>query len=286
LSQLPREEEREMLTPGGQPELLSLHGFQVLPLGRVTPSFRKALRRLLARGYGDPNCVVVKTEPGPLSGITHAGGRYVHPRSPAAGDVLEALRELGVEPPQAPFVVAPGECTLYHEWGHHVDRVGSGDDQDVLFSFRWFSRFYAIEARPLAGLPLERFGDAVRFPAMAVRAVEPDWPRALPLWWHAASELFAELFEDWMRGGGKLPLDPSDPRELERRSPGGEPLLKVAFLPGVDSEQVRSEAFRLFAGGLCSLPELPAVRPDFFGAFTDQALSALRSSLSQIRRER
>jgi hypothetical protein len=197
--------------------------------------------------------------------------------------MLEALRALGVEAPEPPFVVAPGECTLYHEWGHHVDRVGSRDDQDVLFSFRWFSWFYAIEARPLAGLPGERF--PIRFSEARLRPLEPDWPRVLPLWWQAASELFAELFEDWMRGGGKLPLDPALPCALERRSPGGESLLKVAFLNGVDLERVRSETFRLFEGGFRSLPQPPAVRPDLFGTWTGGALRQLRNALRQIRGE-
>ncbi len=131
----------------------------------------------------------------------------------------------------------------------------------------------------------EIFGDAVRFPKPQVEPPEPDWPRVLPLWWHAASELFAELFEDWMRGGGKLPLDPCDPWGLERRNTGGEALLKVAFLSGVDPERVRSETFRLFEGGLRSFPEPPAVRGDLFGTWTDQALSGLRNCLSRIRRE-
>ena len=84
-----------MVSPCRQPQPLSIHGFSLLPLGRVTPRFQKALKHLAHRGYGDPDCVVVKTAPGPSSGITHAGGRYVHPRSPAAGDLLAALRWLG-----------------------------------------------------------------------------------------------------------------------------------------------------------------------------------------------
>jgi hypothetical protein len=62
------------------------------------------------------------------------------------------MRDLGMEPPPLPFVIAPGEYTLYHEWGHHVDRTWSADTDEVSFSFRWFSRFYelGVRASPVA----------------------------------------------------------------------------------------------------------------------------------------
>ena len=188
-----------METPAESAEAVTLHGVRVIPQGRITPGFRQALGRLARRGYGDPGCTVVKTAPGPASGITHAGGRYVHPRSPAAGDVREALGACGIGSLEPPFIVTPGPDTLYHEWGHHVDRVWSRDDHVVLFSFRWFSWYYAVAARPAAELLREWFGDTMRFTEAPSGPSELDGARALPAWYLASSELFADLFEDWMQ---------------------------------------------------------------------------------------
>ena len=133
----------------GHTSLATIHGFRVQSYGkRLSPGFKRGLRRLAERGFDDPTCVVVKTTSGSRSGITHAGGRYVHPDNPHRTEVMREMRDLGMEPPPPPFIVAPGEYTLYHEWGHHVDRTWSGDNQEVVFSFRWLSRFYELGVRP------------------------------------------------------------------------------------------------------------------------------------------
>ena len=104
---------------------MEVHGFSVLAASKLTSTFRRALHRLSEQGYCDPRCTVVKTAPGILSGITHWGGRYIHPNNPFVQEVMELMRQQGIEPPAPPFVIAPGETTLYHEWGHHVDRCWS-----------------------------------------------------------------------------------------------------------------------------------------------------------------
>jgi hypothetical protein len=169
--------------------LATIHGFRVQSYGRrLSPGFKRGLRRLAERGFDDPTCVVVKTANGSRSGITHAGGRYVHPNNTYRREVVRQMRELGMEPPPAPFIIAPGEYTLYHEWGHHVDRTWSGDSQEILFSFRWLSRFYRLGVRPSIVAHDE------------LRPIESDAyaSDAVVVWWHASSELFADLFEDWI----------------------------------------------------------------------------------------
>ena len=129
--------------------LTTIHGFRVQSYGkRLSPGFKRGLRRLAKRAFDDATCVVVKTTSGSRSGITHAGGRYVHPNNTYRREVVRQMRELGMEPPPAPFIIAPGEYTLYHEWGHHVDRTWSGNNQALSFSFGWLSRFYRLGVRP------------------------------------------------------------------------------------------------------------------------------------------
>lgn len=72
-----------------------------------------------------------------------------------------------------------------------------------MFSFRWFSRFYTLVILP------SRIAYANRaFPVDDdnFRPIESDAEAtdAVVLWWHASSELFADLFEDWMRGKTRL----------------------------------------------------------------------------------
>ncbi len=179
----------------GHASLVTVHGFRVQSYGnRLSPGFRRGLRRLEERGFGDPTCVVVKTTSGSRSGITHAGGRYLAPDNPVRTEVMRQMQELGMEPPPPPFILAPGEYTLYHEWGHHVDRTWSEDNQEVLFSFRWFSRFYTLCVLP------SRIAYANRaFPVDSdeFQPIESDVDaaNAVVLWWHASSELFADLFQ-------------------------------------------------------------------------------------------
>jgi hypothetical protein len=129
----------------GNGSLVTIHGFRVQSYGKeVSSGFKRALRRLAERGFDDPTCVVVKTASGNRSGITHAGGRYIPPDSSFRTEVMRQMQDLGMEPPSPPFIIAPGENTLYHEWGHHIDRTWSGDNQAPRFSFRWFSRYYQL----------------------------------------------------------------------------------------------------------------------------------------------
>jgi hypothetical protein len=258
--------------PGGDKPsapMVTVHGFRVLPCGRISPGFRRALGHLGERGYRDPGCVVVKTTLGRLSGVTHEGGRYVHPKNPCATEIERALRDQGIEPPPPPFVVAPGECTLYHEWGHHVDRAWSGDDQDILFSFRWFSHFYSIRVQGSGevGGPLS----------------ELECSLVIPPWQLMASELFADLFEDWMRGGGKLPFNPCDPWSLALHASERHPGLEVNLRPGISPEDVRARTFGMFPRGLRPAAAPAEVRSDFLSDHTERMLRALREAMRQIR---
>ena len=249
----------------GHTSLATIHGFRVQSYGkRLSTGFKRGLRRLAERGFDDPTCVVVKTANGSRSGITHAGGRYVAPANLYRTEVIREMRDLGMEPPPPPFVVAPGEYTLYHEWGHHVDRSWSGDDQEVTFSFRWLSRFYEL------------------------CILEPDVhaANAVVVWWHASSELFADLFEDWMRGEKKVSWDQCEPESLRRREPRGDPFVRITFLPGVGTEDVRGETYALFTAGIRSEADLPPVRPGLFGANTDEIVGHLRHALGRAKAER
>jgi hypothetical protein len=184
--------------------LATIYGFRLQSYGkRLSPGFKRGLRRLAEKRFDDATCVVVKTTSGGRSGITHAGGRYVDPGNPHRTEVMRQMWELGMEPPPPPFILAPGECTLYHEWGHYVDRFWSGDSQEVCFSFRWFSRFYELGIRP-SRLAHAEHGSPVH--GGDIRPIQSDVhvASAVVLWWHVSSELFADLFEDWMRGEKKV----------------------------------------------------------------------------------
>ena len=98
---------------------------------------------------------------------------------------------------------APGEYPLYHEWGHHVDRTWSGDNQEVVFSFRWFSHFYTLFALP-SRIAYANLAFPVDSNDFGPIESEAEAANAVLLWWQATSELFADLFEDWMRGEKKV----------------------------------------------------------------------------------
>ena len=267
----------------GDTPLATTHGFRVQSYGRrLSPGFKRGLRRLAERGFDDPTCVVVKTTSGNRSGITHVGGRYVHPDNPHRTEVMREMRDLGMEPPSPPFIVAPGEYTLYHEWGHHVDRTWSGDNQEVFFSFRWLSRFYQLCARPSRithanhGFPVD---------CDDIRPIESDVhaANAVVVWWHASSELFADLFEDWMRAEKRVGWDQCEPKSLSASEARGHPSLRIALLTGVRAEDVRTETYRLFTAGIRSVADLPPVRPGLFGANTDEMVGHLRDALGRAR---
>ena len=269
----------------GQSSVVTIQGFRVQSYGeRISPGLKKGLRRLAERGFDDPTCVVVKTRSGNRSGITHAGGRYVHPEGTFSTEVMREMRALGMEPPSPPFLVAPGEFTLYHEWGHHVDRTWSGDNQDIGFSFRWFSRFYQL------GVRVSRVGHAVRGYATdndEVRPIESnlDAANAVVVWWHASSELFANLFEDWMRGEKKVRWDECEPESLNRYVSHGHPAVRIALLPESRVEAVRAETYSLFTRGIQTAVDLPPVRPGLFGESTDEMVSRLRVVMGMVRSE-
>lgn len=255
--------------------VVTIHGFRVQSYGeRISPGLKRGLRRLAERGFHDPTCVVVKTRSGNRSGITHAGGRYVHPEGAFSGEVMRDMRALGMEPPPPPFLVAPGEFILYHEWGHHVDRTWSGGDQEIGFSFRWFSRFYRLTVRESGGSRTDRTSN---------RPIESDSDAAdaiLP-WRHASSELFANLFEDWMRGKKKVDWDECDAECMNRSH--GHPSVRIALLPQIHVDAVRAETYRLFTSGLQTSVELPPVRADLFGDSTDTVINRLRTVIAIAR---
>ena len=269
----------------GHASLVTIHGFRVQSYGkRLSPGFKRGLRRLAERGFDDPTCVVVKTPSGNRSGITHAGGRYVHPEGTYRTEVMREMRALGMEPPSPPFLVAPGEFTLYHEWGHHVDCTWSGNHQGVGFSFRWLSRFYQLCAGP------SRIAHAVHgFPVdnVDLRPIESDDAavNAVVLWWHASSELFADLFEDWMREEKKIGWDQCEPQSLNKPGLYGEPPVRIELLPGVRVEDVRAETYALFTAGIRSAVDLPPVRLGLFGANTDDIIGRLRAVMGMAKAE-
>jgi hypothetical protein len=205
--------------------------------------------------------------------------------NPHRTEVMRAMRDLGMEPPPPPFILAPGEYTLYHEWGHHVDRSWSRNNQEVVFSFRWISRFYKLGVQPSRiahadhGLPADD-GD--------IRPIESDVDatNAVLLWWHASSELFANLFEDWMRAEKKVGWDQCKPESLNAPEARGHPLVRISLLPGVGADDVRAETYAIFAAGIRSAAELPPVRPGLFGANTDGIVGRFRDVLGSARAEK
>jgi hypothetical protein len=263
--------------------MATIHGFRVESYGkRLSPGFKRGLRRLAERGFDDAACVVVKTENGIHSGITHAGGRYVAPGNPYGTEVMRLMRDLGMEPPTPPFIVAPGEYTLYHEWGHHVDRSWSGHQQ-ITFSYRWFSHFYKLSVRPSGiakadgDVPLDNDED------QPIESWDIHAADALVAWWHVSSELFADLFEDWMRGEKKIGSDPCQPDSLNA-STRAHPSVRVFLLPGVGPEDVRAKTYALFAAGIKSAPDLPPVRPDLFGQHTAEMIDRFRNVRNDMRK--
>jgi len=278
--------ERMNANSGGHSSLATVYGFWVESYGnRLSREFLRGLRRLAERGFDDPACVVVKTTAGSQSGITHAGGRYVDSGNPYRTEVIRQMRELGMEPPPPPFLLAPGEYTLYHEWGHHIDRIWSSESQEVLFSFRWFSRFYKLGIRPSDAVEMYS-----RFP-VDFRDIRPidselDAANAILAWWHVASELLADLFEDWMRGEKKVAWDQCDPKSLNSAKAHGDSVVTTALLPGVEAKDVRAETYTLFSGGLRGQIDVPPVRPGLLGLNTDEIVARFCAVLGGVRAER
>ena len=151
--------------------------------------------------------MIVKTRHGGKSGVTHAGGRYINRSNPYSTTVISIMRDQGIEPPPMPFIVS-GASDLCHEWGHHVDLCWSHGEYKATFSTRWFSHFYAIRDASVF-INEKHKGDSETEAAAAILANE----------WHLiASELFANLFDDWMRDKYDIGWDDCEPRILNLMS--------------------------------------------------------------------
>jgi len=198
---------------------------------------------------------------------------------------MREMRDLGMEPPSPPFIVAPGEYTLYHEWGHHIDRTWSGDNQDIGFSFRCLSRFYQLCVRP-SRLAHAVHGCPVDYIDLRPIESDVDAASAVAVWWQVSSELFADLFEDWMRGEKKVDWDQCEPQSLNPPGSRGDPSVRITLLPGVRAEDVRAETYTLFTAGIRSEVDLPPVRPGLLGANTHEMVGRLRDVRDLMRAER
>ena len=153
-----------------------------------------------------------------------------------------------------------------------------GDDQDVGFSFRWFSRFYQLGERASRDLSTDNAD-------VGLLESNADAANAVLAWWHASSELFANLFEDWMRGDKMVGWDECEPESLSRSVPSGHPSVRIALLPDVAVETVRAETYRLFTGGIRRAVDQPPVRPGLFGDSTDESVNRLRTVIATVRTE-
>ena len=121
-----------------------------------------------------------------------------------------------------------------------------------------------------------------------IRPIESDvhTANAVVLWWHASSELFADLFEDWMRAEKTVAWDHCESKNLNASEAHGNPFVRIALLPGVGAEDVRAETYALFAAGIRSAADLPPVRSGLFGANTDEMVGRFPNVLSGVRAER
>ncbi|MCZ7583325.1 MAG: hypothetical protein M5R36_08325 [Deltaproteobacteria bacterium] len=100
--------------------------------------------------------------------------------------------------------------------------------------------------------------------------------------WHAVMvELFADLFDDWMRG--YLTVDHCEPTQLNRRMDAQ--ILKVDFLPGVTAAIVREKIYAQFETGLKGPASIPEIRSDILGRHTEHALARLRIERDKVRAE-
>ena len=248
------------------PQIEIIHGSRVLPIVPVTKAFIKALKNMASKGFTDPSCIIVKTERGEKSGVTHAGGRYIHPSVQYGLQVISIMKDQGIEPPPMPFVVASEAPMLYHEWGHHVDFCWSGNDHAAIFSNRWFSHFYEVV-----------FSDSFRrFRERYDLSDDLDLskPEITGDWFLFGSELFAYLFVDWMRG--RVTLDWCEPKHMNDLI-GGQ-FARAELLNGVTPTEVREKTYALFENGLKGPSQIPEVRPDLFGSGTSTAFGRLKEA--------
>lgn len=246
---------------------ITVHGFRVQTYGEsLSTTFKNGLKQLKDRGFCDPSCVIVKTRSGSRSGITHAGGRYVHAENTYSSSVMQEMRSLGMEPPTLPFVVAPGVSTLFHEWGHHIDRVWSRESQAIDFSFRWFSWFYQLAIY-----------DSLSQKTSRLVSTDADAAQAILAWNYASSELFANLFANWMLGENSDAENECKSRSMNLLHQVSE--VDVLLFPGISEHTICAETFRLFESGIQMPIALPAVRSDLLGVATDRAIDYLHKTV-------
>lgn len=251
------------------PQIVTIYGHRVLAASPITRGFVLTLKLHESRRFADLLCVIIKTKRGWKFGYPPVDGRYVHSSNPYLDAIFSTMRYKGIEPPPLPFILAPGPTTLHHEWGHHVDFCWSGHDEAMLFSTRWFSHLYTLpDAMTFAS---ESNGlDAPKTEAAVILANE----------WHAVmAEVFADLFDDWMRGS--VTVDHCEPAQLNRRMDAQ--ILKVEFLPGVTAAIVREKTYAQFETGLRGPASIPEVRPDLLGRHTEHALARLKIVRDKVR---
>ena len=159
---------------------------------------------------------------------------------------------------------------LQRHKGHHIDLAWSENDKDLTFSFRWFSHFFRLEIK-------ERED---------TRGIESlmDGAEAIHLWHLIASELFADLFEDWMRGSKRQKWDCAEPSSLNLKHYESNTgwLLRLNYQPGNRADQIREKTYKLFESGLHSETKPPTVRDDMFGKHTSKVIEHYREAKKQF----
>ena len=251
-------------------QIETIHGFRVLPVSPITKPFVRALKLIESRGFAYPSCVIVKTKHGGKSGVTHAGGRYIHPSLHYSPTVVSLMMDQGIKAPSMPFLLAPGAGTLLHEWGHHVDFCWSRKDFQATFSVRWFSQFYRVS----------NLGVLATADRLDVSAAEHAVLIAAG-WFHLATELFADLFENWIQGKTELGWDDCDPENMNHASYRQDYITQFDLLEEVSAAEIREKTCALFAMGLKGPDAPPELRRDIFGRHTYGSLNKLRDAKNQ-----
>lgn len=133
----------------------------------------------------------------------------------------------------------------------------------MTFSLRWLSAFYELLHR----------GQVIR--------TKSDAADALVAWRSFSSELFASLFEDWMRGDKRVAWDECDP-SLANRGEGAPPVVTLHLRPESSPEEVRTRTYSLFERGLGSRPAA-TLRGELLGPHTAEVIAALPDALERLR---
>lgn len=256
------------------PQIETIHGSRVLAICPVTKPLERALELIAKREFAAPSYVIVQTKRGKNSGITHTGGRYLHPGNPYAAIVISMMRDQGIEPPPMPFIVASEASDLYHELGHHVDLCWSEGESLATFSIRWFSQFYEITNLG-ALLTADRLDDSIEEHAIAIASG----------WIYLASELFADLFNEWMQDKTDADSISCAPHILNVCGYRQDYVTRIDFLKGVSRADVRVKTYALFGMGLKGPGKVPDLRKDLFGRHTNEVLERLGNARAQASAE-